>query len=69
MRGLGLREHVFGITFLLIIAGRGVEERRVTSVAGEAFDMKKTMACDASLLILGATIKLSITHRTFGIHG
>ena len=56
MRGLGLREHVFCITFLLTIAGRGVEERRVTSVAGEAFDVKEAMANVASLLILGATV-------------
>ena len=69
MRGLGLREHVFGITFLLIIAGRGVEERRGTYVGGEAFDMKEAMTYVASLLILGATIKLRITHCTFGIHG
>ena len=66
MRGLG--EHVFDITFILFIAVRGVEERRATSVAREAFYMKEAFANVAYLLVLGATVKLGITHCTYRIN-
>ena len=66
MRGLG--EHVFSITFLLFIAGRGIVEKTGTCVAGEALYMKEAMAKFAYLLVLGATINLSIAHGTFEIN-
>ena len=66
--GLGEIRHVFSVTFLFISYDIGLEGGRGACVGREALDMEDTEAHIASLLVLRASVKLSVTICTLEIY-
>ena len=66
--GLGEIRHDFSVTFLFIINDVRFEGGRGTCVVMEALYMEEAKALAASLLVLCAAIKLSVTKGTLEIH-
>ena len=66
--GLGEVRHVFRVTFLFIINDVGLEGGRGACVVREALYVEETEALVASLLVLCAAVKLSVTKCTLEIH-
>ena len=67
-RRLGEVEHIFGVTFLLLIVGIGLEVDRGTNVVGEALNMEQSKALFTCLYVLCTAVNLSITQKTPDIH-
>ena len=60
-RRLGEVDHVLGVTFILLIVGRGLEVDRGTQVVGEALNMEQAKALFTCLFVFCTTVNLSIT--------
>ena len=65
---LGEISQVFSVTFFSIINDVGLEGGRGACMGGEALNVEETEASDASLLVLCASVKLSITVGTLEFH-